>query len=591
MLLLALAQPLLGGQATSSRANATSPRAAPRPRTSEVAPGVFDFGYVERDPTYAPCARDPARLPRPASIDDRPSNYLHTCGNRIYDSNGSPFTFYGVNWFGLETRDFAPRGLRERNWGDLLDQVAALGYNTIRLPFSSDSINSGASHPPKTIDYALNPDLAGLSDLELLDRLVAGARERGLRVVIDRHRVHASVETPFWYAGQEGDEKWVADWRMLAARYAGNDTVVAVDLHNEPHGAADWGNGNPATDWRLASERAGDAVLQANPYLLVFVEGIETYRNDSYWWGGQLMGARDAPVRLRVPDRLVYSPHDYGPSVYEQTYFSDKNYPANLAAIWDRHWGFIHDDGIAPLVIGEFGGKSVGTDHDGLWQRAFLDYIGRRGIGFIIWSLNPNDETGGILEDDWRTINQDKYRAYARAAAGAGPTVETASTAGAVGQPSDYRIEVRPVVAADPTPAIAFEFRLASHSTEPLDLSRCEIRYWFAAGGLDPAVTEQLAFAAPSSSGAPDLDIAVVADDRGGQSHYLRLRPAGGLVQPFDRGPVWRVDLLRSDFSSYVQANDFSFAGASLSTNRFTEWDRVALYVDGRLVWGREPER
>ena len=54
---------------------------------------------------------------------------------------------------------------------------------------------------------------------------------------------------------------------MLAQRYASNPAVIGADLHNEPHGSATWGDGNPATDWRLAAERAGNAILAANPEL------------------------------------------------------------------------------------------------------------------------------------------------------------------------------------------------------------------------------------------------------------------------------------------------------------------------------------
>nr|WP_245864228.1 cellulase family glycosylhydrolase [Paenibacillus donghaensis] len=73
---------------------------------------------------------------------------------------------------------------------------------------------------------------------------------------------------------------------MLAQRYADNPTVIGADLHNEPHGTASWGTGNLATDWRLASERAGNAILAVNPNWLILVEGIETNvqgNSSSYW--------------------------------------------------------------------------------------------------------------------------------------------------------------------------------------------------------------------------------------------------------------------------------------------------------------------
>src|SRR5687767_4101106 len=65
------------------------------------------------------------------------SNYLHTSGNRILDASGRVVGLSGVNWFGFETENRAPHGLWSRNWEEMLDQIRALGYNVIRLPFSN----------------------------------------------------------------------------------------------------------------------------------------------------------------------------------------------------------------------------------------------------------------------------------------------------------------------------------------------------------------------------------------------------------------------------------------------------------------------
>jgi aryl-phospho-beta-D-glucosidase BglC (GH1 family) len=54
-----------------------------------------------------------------------------------------------------------------------------------------------------------------------------------------------------------------------------------------------------------------------------------------------VQGVKTHPVQLRNPSKLVYSPHVYGPSVYGQPYFSVGNFPANMPAIWDTHFGFV----------------------------------------------------------------------------------------------------------------------------------------------------------------------------------------------------------------------------------------------------------
>ena len=126
---------------------------------------------------------------------------------------------------------------------------------------------------------------------------------------------------------------------MLAARYAEDDTVIGVDLHNEPHGEACWGCGDPRRDWAAAATRAGNAVLEENPRLLVIIEGVQHQGNGAgTWWGGGLADVRRHPIRLDVPDRVVYSPHDYPSSIHPQSWFSDPAYPASLPAQWDRTW-------------------------------------------------------------------------------------------------------------------------------------------------------------------------------------------------------------------------------------------------------------
>ena len=78
----------------------------------------------------------------------------------------------------------------------------------------------------------------------------------------------------------------------------------------------------------LDGNGAGNSILAANPHWLILVQGIQYYSGDQYWWGGQLLGAALNPVRLARPNKLVYSPHDYGPSVSWQAWFGAAMPPA-----------------------------------------------------------------------------------------------------------------------------------------------------------------------------------------------------------------------------------------------------------------------
>jgi endoglucanase len=334
------------------------------------------------------------------------SNYLHTSGNQILDASGKVVGLSGLNWFGFETDLRAPHGLWQRSWQAMLDQIKALGYNVIRLPFSDAMLVPGTM--PTGIDFQKNPDLVNLTPLEVMDRIIAGAGARGLRVILDNHRSTPGggpESNGLWYTSAYPESRWIDDWKMLAERYKGNDTVIGMDLRNEPFGAC-WGCGDPATDWRLAAEKAGNAILSVNPDLLIIVEGVANQNGQSTWWGGNLIGAKDFPIRLQVPNRLVYSAHEYPASMYAQAWFSDPSYPNNLPAVWDKYWGYLAAD--TPILIGEFGTR-LETDKDRQWLQTFQSYIQAKHLNWTFWSLNPNSgDTGGLLLDDWTSVHLDK---------------------------------------------------------------------------------------------------------------------------------------------------------------------------------------
>lgn len=341
--------------------------------------------------------------------------YWHTDGAQILDAGNHPVRIAGINWFGLETPTYSPQGLWVRNYKSMLDQIKSLGYNTLRLPYSNQLFDPGST--PNQIDYTLNPDLRGLSGLQIMDKVIGYASHIGLRIILDQHRPGSNGQSALWYTAQYPESRWISDWQMLARRYKNNPMVIGADLHNEPHMPACWGCGNPARDWRLAAERAGNAILAVNPNWLIFVEGVDCYgpggsTNETNCpdWGENLQGVASYPVKLNVAHRLVYSVHDYPASVANHVWFSASNYPDNLPGIWDANWGYIYKQGIAPIWVGEFGTK-LETTSDKLWLKTLINYLGTgaSGINWAYWDWNPNSgDTGGILNDDWTTVNQAK---------------------------------------------------------------------------------------------------------------------------------------------------------------------------------------
>ncbi|WP_406493690.1 cellulase family glycosylhydrolase [Streptomyces sp. NBC_01604] len=351
------------------------------------------------------------------------AGYWHTSGRQILDAAGQPVRIAGINWFGFETANHVPHGLWARDYKSMIDQMRSLGYNTLRIPFSDDILKPGTM--PDSVNYAdgKNADLQGLTSVQVLDRIVAYAGETGLKIVLDRHRPDAAGQSALWYTAAVPESTWIGNLRALATRYLGNPTVVGIDLHNEPHDPACWGCGDTTRDWRLAAQRAGNAVLSVNPDLLIMVEGVQSYDGVNGWWGGNLMGVAQYPVQLDVPNRLVYSAHDYATSVAQQPWFSDPSFPDNMPGIWDKYWGYIFKQNIAPVWLGEFG-TTLQSTVDQKWLAALVTYLrstsahGADSFHWTFWSWNPNSgDTGGILKDDWSTVDtvKDGYLASIKA--------------------------------------------------------------------------------------------------------------------------------------------------------------------------------
>lgn len=319
--------------------------------------------------------------------------------------------------------------------------------------------------------------------------------------------------------------------------------VLGYDLRNEPHvqgsypqqyaAGAEWGNGDgidPATnpnpnpfapscvsssscvDWRLAAERAGDTILGdaashswSNP--LLFVEGTSNYPTASgtqaagpyagTWWGGNLQGVNGnsnnagAPVVFNaggsasslgaaVNHQIVYSAHEYGPTLFQQSWFNSSTCyksgcsSSSLVDVWNSNWAYLATpNGInpswpghssypwsntgaaaytsAPVWIGEFGtGNSTsdlassGAGSQGQWFTDLMNFIkssyGSGGSGIAVsnldwtyWALNGEDSFG-LLSGSYNSLgNPAKEYSYLCFAESGPLAVPTGSGSGQCG--------------------------------------------------------------------------------------------------------------------------------------------------------------
>ncbi len=344
-------------------------------------------------------------------------NFLSVSGNKLFDSTGKEVRLTGVNWFGFETQNYFPHGIWTRDMKSVLQQIKDLGFNTIRVPWCNEMLNPGSTI---TIPSYGSDAYTGISPMneeestitkpiELMDVLVRWCQENDMKIVLDNHSRAADgfLNEEFWYTPEYSEERWINDWIFMADRYKDFSAVVGMDLNNEPHGST-WGDSNPATDWNKAAERCGNAILNVNPNVLIIVEGVGEFEGNSYWWGGQLMGARQYPVQLSDPSKLMYSAHEYGPEVSQQDWFEAANFPQNMPGIWRDNFHYLYEEGTSPLFLGEFGIKNQDA-FGGIaftWFTEFTDFMGDI-YSWTFWSMNPNSgDTGGILQDDWSSVNQ-----------------------------------------------------------------------------------------------------------------------------------------------------------------------------------------
>ena len=349
-----------------------------------------------------------------------PQGFLSTDGNQIVAADGTPVKIAAVNWYGLETPNFAPVGLYAQNFQAMMNEMVQAGFNTIRLPWSDQLLDPGSAPSSAWVNYALNPDLQGLTGLQIMDKIIAYAGRVGLKVILDHHLTTAGAgnnPNGLWYDATYSAARFQQDWVTLAQRYAGNPTVIGADLDNEPHDPATWGGGGP-DDWAAAATEAADAIQAYSPGWLMIVEGIETYSGSDPSQQENLLGVGADPIVTNVPKKVVYSVHDYPASVDPTTYDQDPAYPSNLPAVWNQYWGYIYQQNIAPVFVGEFG-AAMQSPEDSSWLSELTAYLGgqlggsgglsiaagQQGPSWAYWSWNPNQGgAGGILNDDW-TVN------------------------------------------------------------------------------------------------------------------------------------------------------------------------------------------
>lgn len=385
-------------------------------------------------------------------------DWLHVNDNaEIVDRNGNPVWLTGCNWFGYNVGSQVFDGVWSQNMHDMLTQIADHGFNLLRIPVSTELLlqwKNGDPDPatPKVNEWT-NPELTKEGvvggtikySFDIWNQAIAWCRELGIKIMIDIHSAEtasAGHQVNLWYTDKFSTEDWFEALSWFADYYKDDDTILAIDLKNEPHGKADvpdkmakWDDTTDPNNWKYAAEQAAAHVLKENPNLLVMVEGVEVYPKEGYdwtapaidwttnteyyygtWWGGNFRGAKENPIDLgEYQSQLVYSPHDYGPLVYQQKWFYEGFTKETLLKdCWYDNWFYLLDEKVAPLLMGEWGGF-IDSQHDPdgsnqKWMLALRDLMIENHIHHTFWCFNENSgDTGGLVYDNFGKWDEDKY--------------------------------------------------------------------------------------------------------------------------------------------------------------------------------------
>lgn len=389
--------------------------------------------------TTAPATSDGTAAPAPVQATGvQGDDWLTTSGDHICDLNGTEVWLTGCNWFGYNTGSNLFDGVWACSLDDALISIADHGFNLLRVPMSAELLLQwkNGEYPEANYNHAYNAYLDGMNSLEIWDHVLSVCEANGIKVMVDIHSANTDAMghmAPLWCTSDFTEEDYLEALDWISARYADNDTIVAYDLKNEPHGKASedehaiWNDSDDYNNWKRVAEEAGNIILDNNPYALIVIEGIQIYPIDpssnnftstddedyyNSWWGGNLRAVADYPIDFGSPERnaqIVYSPHDYGPAVYAQPWFEGGfTYESLIEDYWYDSWLYIDDTGTAPLLIGEWGGFMTGDNLT--WMEYMRQLIGEYHLNHTFWCFNANSgDTGGLVLDDFTTWDEEKY--------------------------------------------------------------------------------------------------------------------------------------------------------------------------------------
>jgi len=279
-------------------------------------------------------------------------------GNKIYDSDGNPHLFVGVDRPSLE-------------WsasGDHLSQadfhlMASWKSNVVRIPLDQDFWLVGSRN------YSANYN-------NTVYTTVQWAQQAGLDVILDLHwsdKGDLATSMP----GQQriAYVNSITFWKEVANIYKNNPSIL-FELYNEPHDVSweVWLNGGDSGDGfnSVGMQQLYDAVRSTGATNLVVIGGLN--------WAYDLSGVPQNRVK---GDNIIYNTHPY-------------NYGGKQPADWPASFGFLA--ATDPVIATEFGDSDCSPGY----YSSFLAYAKQNGISWTSWAWYVNGCEFPSIINDWQ---------------------------------------------------------------------------------------------------------------------------------------------------------------------------------------------
>lgn len=412
----------------------------------------------------------------------------HEPSNDSTNPSGAPMEMYAGNMWWVNDSKGSGRTIDQT-----MKELKAAGITMLRLPIAPQTLD--ANDPQgKEPNLKNHPSIRQTNARQALEDFIKLADQNDIQIFIDIHscsnfvgwrkgrldarppyvdkdRVGYDFRREEYSCSATGNPssvtkihaydktKWLNNLKEIAGlgTKLGVSNLIGIDIFNEPWDYT-W------ADWKALSEEAYTAINSVNPGMVIIVEGISGTANNQDGtpdtktevphgnpdlnpnWGENLFEAGDNP--LNIPkDRLLLSPHVYGPSVFVQKQHMDPAQtecvglegdeaamhkcrvvinPTVLEQGWEEHFGYLRAQGYG-LLVGEFGGNMdwpnktsqadrtmwshITTNVDQQWQTAAVNYFKKKGINACYWSMNPESaDTFGWYLTPWDPVSgNDKW--------------------------------------------------------------------------------------------------------------------------------------------------------------------------------------